>query len=179
MKILKKNENSVLWLKSNKKNIIKNIKLEAEKFKINSDRIIFVDKLESSADYLASYKLADLFLDTFPYNAHVTGCDALYSGLPILTLCVESFASRVGASLLNTLNINELIAYSETEYVSKAYNLSVNKKKIAELKQELLKPLNILKLFNSKLYVEKVETAYIEIFERLKNKITPKNIYIK
>jgi predicted O-linked N-acetylglucosamine transferase (SPINDLY family) len=179
MKILKKNENSVLWLKSNKKNVVKNIKLEAEKFKINSDRIIFADKLESSADYLASYKLADLFLDTFPYNAHVTGCDALYSGLPILTLCGESFASRVGASLLNTLNMNELITYSETEYVSKAYNLSVNKRKITELKQELLKPLNILKLFNSKLYVEKVETAYIEIFETLKNKITPKNIYIK
>jgi predicted O-linked N-acetylglucosamine transferase (SPINDLY family) len=179
MKILKQNENSVLWLKSNKTSIIKNIKLEAEKFKINSDRIIFADRLESSSDYLASYKLADLFLDTFPYNAHVTGCDALYSGLPILTLCGESFASRVGASLLNTLNMNELIAYSETEYVNKAYNLSVNKKKITELKQELLKPFTISKLFNSKLYVEKIEKAYVEIYEMLKNKITPKNIYIK
>ena len=179
MKILKKNENSVLWLKSNKTNIIKNLKLEADKFKVNSDRIIFANKLESFEDYLASYKLADLFLDTFPYNAHVTGCDALYSGLPILTLCGESFASRVGASLLNTLNMNELITYSETEYVNKAYNLSINKKKITELKQELLNPFTISKLFNSKLYVEKMETAYIEILERLKNKITPKNVYIK
>jgi predicted O-linked N-acetylglucosamine transferase (SPINDLY family) len=179
MKILKKNENSVLWLKSNKTNVIKNLKLEADKSKINSDRIIFANKLESSEDYLASYKLADLFLDTFPYNAHVTGCDALYSGLPILTLCGESFASRVGASLLNTLNMNELIAYSETEYVNKAYNLSINKKKITELKQELSNPLIISKLFNSNLYVEKIETAYIEILEGLKNKNTPKNIYIK
>lgn len=179
MKILKKNENSVLWLKSNKKNVIKNLKLEADKSKISSDRIIFANKLESSEDYLASYKLADLFLDTFPYNAHVTGCDALYSGLPILTLCGESFASRVGASLLNTLNMNELIAYSETEYVNKAYNLSINKKKIAEFKQELSNPLTIPKLFNSKLYVEKIETAYIEILEALKNKNTHKNIYIK
>jgi predicted O-linked N-acetylglucosamine transferase (SPINDLY family) len=179
MKILKKNENSVLWLKSNKTNVIKNLKLEADKSKINSDRIIFANKLESSEDYLASYKLADLFLDTFPYNAHVTGCDALYSGLPILTLCGESFASRVGASLLNTLNMNELIAYSETEYVNKAYNLSINKKKITELKQELSNPLTISKLFNSNLYVEKIETAYIEILEGLKNKNTPKNIYIK
>lgn len=179
MKILKKNENSVLWLKSNKTNVIKNLKLEADKSKISSDRIIFANKLESSEDYLASYKLADLFLDTFPYNAHVTGCDALYSGLPILTLCGESFASRVGASLLNTLNMNELIAYSETEYVNKAYNLSINKKKIAEFKQELSNPLTIPKLFNSKLYVEKIETAYIEILEALKNKNTHKNIYIK
>ena len=179
MKILKKNENSVLWLKSNKTNVIKNLKLEADKSKINSDRIIFANKLESSEDYLASYKLADLFLDTFPYNAHVTGCDALYSGLPILTLCGESFASRVGASLLNTLNMNELIAYSETEYVNKAYNLSINKKKITELKQELSNPLTISKLFNSNLYVEKIETAYIEILEGLKNKNAPKNIYIK
>ena len=179
MKILKKNENSVLWLKSNKTNVIKNLKLEADKSKINSDRIIFANKLESSEDYLASYKLADLFLDTFPYNAHVTGCDALYSGLPILTLCGESFASRVGASLLNTLNMDELIAYSETEYVNKAYNLSINKKRIAELKQELSNPLTISKLFNSNLYVEKIETAYIEILEGLKNKSTPKNIYIK
>jgi predicted O-linked N-acetylglucosamine transferase (SPINDLY family) len=99
--------------------------------------------------------------------------------LPILTLCGESFASRVGASLLNTLNMNELIAYSETEYVNKAYNLSINKKKITELKQELSNPLTISKLFNSKLYVEKIETAYIEILEGLKNKNTPKNIYIK
>ena len=179
MKILKKNENSVLWLKSNKANVIKNLKLEADKSKINSDRIIFANKLESYEDYLASYKLADLFLDTFPYNAHVTGCDALYSGLPILTLCGESFASRVGASLLNTLNMDELIAYSETEYVNKAYNLSINKKRIAELKQELSNPLTISKLFNSNLYVEKIETAYIEILEGLKNKNTPKNIYIK
>ena len=178
MRILKKNENSVLWLKSDKTNIIKNLKLEADKFKINSDRIIFANRLESSEN-LASYKLADLFLDTFPYNAHVTGCDALYSGLPILTLCGESFASRVGASLLNTLNMNELIAYSETEYVNKAYNLSINKKKITELKQELSNPLTISKLFNSNLYVEKIETAYIEILEGLKNKNTPKNIYIK
>ena len=179
MKILKKNKNSVLWLKSNKTNVIKNLKLEADKCRVESDRIIFANKLESSEDYLASYKLADLFLDTFPYNAHVTGCDALYSGLPILTLCGESFASRVGASLLNTLNMNELIAYSETEYVNKAYNLSINKKKIKELKQELSNPLTISKLFNSKLYVEKIETAYIEILEGLKNKNTPKNIYIK
>ena len=179
MKILKKNENTVLWLKSNKINIIKNIKLEAEKLEINADRIIFVNRLESSEDYLASYKLADLFLDTFPYNAHVTGCDALYSGLPILTLCGESFASRVGASLLNTLNMNELIAYSATEYIDKAYNLSTNKKKIRELKQELLKPSTISRLFNSKLYVEKIETAYIEIFDTFKNKINPKNVYIK
>lgn len=179
MKILKKNENSVLWLKSNKTNVIKNLKLEADKCRVESDRIIFANKLESSEDYLASYKLADLFLDTFPYNAHVTGCDALYSGLPILTLCGESFASRVGASLLNTLNMNELIAYSETEYVNKAYNLSINKKKIKELKQKLSNPLTISKLFNSKLYVEKIETAYIEILEGLKNKNTPKNIYIK
>ena len=179
MKILKKNENSVLWLKSNKTNVIKNLKLEADKSKINSDRIIFANRLKSSEDYLASYKLADLFLDTFPYNAHVTGCDALYSGLPILTLCGESFASRVGASLLNSLNMNELIAYSETEYVNKAYDLSINKKKITELKQELSNPLTIPKLFNSKLYVEKIETAYIEILEALKNKNTHKNIYIK
>jgi predicted O-linked N-acetylglucosamine transferase (SPINDLY family) len=179
MKILKKNENSVLWLKSNKSNVIKNIKSEADKLNINSDRIIFANKIESSAEYLASYKLADLFLDTFPYNAHVTGCDALYSGLPILTLCGESFASRVGASLLNTLNMNELIAYSETEYIKKAYDLSISKEKIAKLKKELLKPENISKLFNSRLYVEKIETAYIEIFEKFKNKIPPRNIYIK
>jgi predicted O-linked N-acetylglucosamine transferase (SPINDLY family) len=178
MKILKKNENSVLWLKSNRTNVIKNLKLEADKLKVNSDRIIFANKLESSEDYLASYKLADLFLDTFPYNAHVTGCDALYSGLPILTLCGESFASRVGASLLNTLNMNELITYSETEYVNKAYNLSINKKKITELKQELLNPFTISKLFNSKLYVKNLELAYLEIYKKNKKNLKSENIYI-
>lgn len=179
MKILKKNENSILWLNSNKQNVIKNLKSEAEKLKINSNRIIFKNRIKYFDEYLSSYKLADLFLDTFPYNAHVTASDALYSGLPILTLCGESFASRVGASLLNTMNMNELIAYSETEYVNKAYNLSIDKKKITELKKELSKSSTISKLFNSKLYVEKIEIAYTKIFEKFKNKIAPENIYIK
>jgi predicted O-linked N-acetylglucosamine transferase (SPINDLY family) len=93
-------------------------------------------------------------------------------------LCGESFASRVGASLLNTLNMNELITYSETEYVNKAYNLSINKKKIAELKQELLNPFTISKLFNSKLYVKNLELAYLEIYKKNKKNLKSENIYI-
>ena len=86
----------------------KNLKDEIEKRNINSNRLIFADKILIK-EHRARLKFADLFLDTFPYNAHTTCNDALWAGVPVLTMMGDSFPSRVAASLLNTSNLNELV----------------------------------------------------------------------
>ena len=99
--ILKKTENSVLWLLKDNNFSQNNLKLLIEKNGIDPSRLIFDENLKIE-DHLQRIKFADLFLDTFPYNAHTTCSDALRVGIPVLTLKGNSFASRVAASLLNT-----------------------------------------------------------------------------
>ena len=115
MSLLKKVKNSILWLyKSNKYSMI-NLKKEAEKQGIQSKRIIFADRV-SNEDHLARIKFADLFLDTFNYNAHTTASDALWGGVPIVTKQGKSFSARVCSSLLTALDLVELITKNNVEY---------------------------------------------------------------
>jgi predicted O-linked N-acetylglucosamine transferase (SPINDLY family) len=92
-------------------------------------------------DHLARCTLADLFLDTFPYNGHTTCFDALYSGLPVVTLYGDTFASRVCYSLLNDLGLEILAANSESEYLSKAKFLASNPKELMDVKNNLISKL--------------------------------------
>ena len=108
MKILKKIEGSVLWLIKDSNEGTNNLKKEANKRGINPDKIIFAKRMTIS-EHLARHKMADLFIDTFPYTAHTTCSDALWSGLPVITLMGQSFASRVIGSLLNAIGLKELI----------------------------------------------------------------------
>jgi predicted O-linked N-acetylglucosamine transferase (SPINDLY family) len=178
MKILKKNQESILWLLSDNKNVIYNLKLEAEKRGIKKDRLIFCNKL-TNEDHLARYKLADLFLDTIPYNAHVTANDALWCGVPVLTLIGASFASRVGASILNALNMKELIAHSKTEFEDIASSIYKDPKKFKSIKQKLLNNKINTTFFNTKLYTKNLELAYLDIYKKNKKNLKPENIYIK
>jgi protein O-GlcNAc transferase len=120
-----------------------------------------------------------LFLDTFPCGAHTTANDVLWAGTPLLTLMGESFASRVSASLLSSMNMGELITYSEKEYEDLAVNLSNDNKKIFEIKQRLTKEKDNTKLFNSQLYTKNIELAYLEIFNNFKKNLEPTNVYIE
>ena len=115
MKILKQVKGSVLWLLEDNPTATNNLKLEANKRNIDSARIIFAKRTKMS-DHLARHKVADLFIDTLPYNAHTTASDGLWVGLPFLTLVGDTFASRVGASMLKAIGLPELITYSENEY---------------------------------------------------------------
>ena len=102
MKILKQVKGSVLWLLEDNLTATNNLKLEANKRDIDAKRIIFARRMKMS-DHLARHKVADLFIDTLPYNAHTTASDGLWVGLPFLTLVGDTFASRVGASMLNAI----------------------------------------------------------------------------
>jgi predicted O-linked N-acetylglucosamine transferase (SPINDLY family) len=115
MRILAKVEGSVLWLLKDSNLATENLRKEACKHGIDAKRIVFAERM-ALADHLSRHYNADLFLDTIPYNAHTTTSDALWAGLPVLTLLGQSFASRVSASLLNAINMPEFLAHSEEEY---------------------------------------------------------------
>lgn len=156
MHILNTVENSVLWLLEDNQYATLNLVNEAKNFGIDAKRIIFAKHLPIE-EHLARHNLADLFLDTFPYNAHTTASDALFAGLPLLTLNGQSFASRVGTSLLTAVNLPEFITESLESYRNKAIELALNKQTLHEAKEKLLNNQEQLKLFNSIAYTKDLE----------------------
>jgi protein O-GlcNAc transferase len=175
--ILRETNNSVIWLSESNNISQKNLKQEAIIRKIDPERIIFC-KRTSSQEHIKRYQLADLFLDTFPYGAHTTANEALFSGLPIVTIIGESFQSRVCSSLLATVDLKELITNSYKEYENLAINIAKNPQKLQSIKENLRTNINNSPLFKTKFYTENLEKAYINIYERHNNNLKPENIYI-
>ena len=177
MNILKQNQDSLLWLLEDNIFSKKNLLIEAEKRKVDKSRIVFSNRL-GLEDHLERIKLADLFLDTYPYTAHTTCSDALRSGLPVLTLKGRTFASRVASSLLQSLGLKELITNSIVEYESLANEYCKNVKKIKEIKDKIKKNLNNSKLFNSMLYTKNLEKGYLKAYNQYKTSRNKNNIII-
>jgi predicted O-linked N-acetylglucosamine transferase (SPINDLY family) len=136
MHILKQVPKSVLWLLADNEWAKDNLCREARKNGIKKDRLIFAPRV-MPADYLARYQLADLFLDTHPFNGGTTANDALFMGLPLLTLSGRTFASRMAGSLLTNLELPELITHGLQEYKNKAIALARNKNEYMEIKNRL------------------------------------------
>jgi len=176
--ILNEVHESVLWLLEDNPESINNIKNEAYLRGINPNRIIAAKRM-NLPEHLARHRCADLFLDTNPYNAHTTASDALWAGLPILTLMGNSFPSRVGASLLNAIELPELITKSNEEYVNKAIELAKNPQKLAVIKIKLMKNKLTTALFDTDLYTSNIEMAYEIMHERYHSNLSLDNIYIK
>jgi predicted O-linked N-acetylglucosamine transferase (SPINDLY family) len=178
MNILKRVEKSVLVICEENSQVINNLRIEADKNKINNERLFFVKYLKKS-DYLARYKAVDLFLDTTPYNGASTVSDALSVGLPVITCMGKSFASRQAASLLHSLNLDELITESIFDYEKLAIELALEKTKFNNLKKKLNENLSQSLLFNNKSYTLNLEKAYSLVYKNFKKNIKPKDIYIK
>ena len=175
--ILKKVPKSILWLISDKNDVKENLKLEFKKKNVEPDRIIFSDKLHIS-EHLARIKFADLFLDTFPYNAHTSCSDSIWAGLPVLTLEGDSFQSRVASSLLKTSGLNELIAKNKEEYIRKAVHIAKNKEHLNYLKNKLINSRESNPLFDNKSFANNIEKAYLIVLEKYFNKEDPEDIYL-
>jgi predicted O-linked N-acetylglucosamine transferase (SPINDLY family) len=122
--------------------------------------------------------LADLFLDTLPYNAHATTSDALQVGLPVLTQIGESFASRVAASLISSVDMQELITESQEQYEESAIELATNPEKLKAIKDKLDIQLKSSPLYNTPLYTKQLEAAYLEMYERYQQKLEPDHVYV-
>ena len=177
MRILKATDGSVLWLLVNNINAAKNLKKEAVKLGINEDRLIFANYIPNE-EHLKRIQLADLFIDTLPYNAHTTASDALRMGLPVLTCIGDSFAGRVAASLLNAVRLPELITTSQDQYESLAIALAKNPEKMKIIKDKLINNLNKTTLYDAALYTRNLEVAYSVMYKRFKNKIDLNDIKI-
>ena len=176
-RILKSVEGSVLIIYANdelsKTNLAKEISLRG----VDSSRLIFGERLNRDK-YLARYRAADLFLDTFPCNAGTTASDALKMGLPLLTLKGYSFHSREGASILSALNLPELITNTSEEYEALAIELATNPEKLKIIKDKLVNNLSTAPLYNTPLFTKNLETAYTEMYERHHKGLEPDHIYV-
>ena len=175
--ILNQVPKSVLWLLSDNDDAIQNLKIEFKKKKIDPKRIIFGTKVPIT-EHLERIKFADLFLDTFPYNAHTSCSDSIWAGLPILTLEGDSFQSRVASSLLKTTGLNELISKNEKEYVDKAVHIAKNKEYLNQLKNKLLTSKDSNPLFDNKSFAHNIEKAFSIVFEKHINEKDPEDIYL-
>jgi predicted O-linked N-acetylglucosamine transferase (SPINDLY family) len=176
--ILNKVNDSVLWLLEFDEISKKNILGEANKRNIKTNKIIFSKRIKFDEN-LSRTQNADLFLDTYPYNAHTTARDFLWSGVPVLTLCGKTFASRVGYSLLSALNLSdELTCFDKREYEEKAIMLSTNKLYYEQLRNKLAINKVSEPLFNTSLYTKNIEDAFKRIYERDKLNLPAENIYI-
>jgi predicted O-linked N-acetylglucosamine transferase (SPINDLY family) len=127
---------------------------------------------------LARHRFADLFLDTLPYNAHTTASDALWAGLPLLTLIGDTFAGRVAASLLTAVGLPELITTTPQEYEELAIELATNPERLAMVKDKLASNRATAPLFDTRRYTRHIEAAYIAMYERHKANLPPDHIVV-
>ena len=171
-------DGSVLWLLADNPSAKQNLLQEAQTRGLDPKRLIFADRMPLP-EHLARHRQADLFLDTWPYNAHTTASDALWAGLPVLTLLGKSFASRVAASLLNAIGLPELITKTQAEYESMAIELAHNPEILVLIKEKLNANRLRAPLFDTPLFTKHLELAYTKMHEQHHAKLAPDNLWIR
>ena len=176
-RILMAVEGSVLWLLQDSDKAASNVRIEAAHRGLNPQRIIFAPRMDLE-DHLARHRLADLFLDTLPCNAHTTASDALWAGLPVLTLPGQTFAGRVASSLLTAIELPELIAKSVQDYESIAVYLGHHPNALGALKSKLNANRLSRPLFDTARYTEKLEFAFREMHRRYISSAPPTHLVI-
>jgi predicted O-linked N-acetylglucosamine transferase (SPINDLY family) len=177
VKILLAVEGSVLWLYEDNPFAVSNLKREVVARGLDAERLIFAGRMDS-ADHLARYKSADLFLDTTPCNAHTTASDALWAGLPVLTLAGESFAARVAASLNAAVGLSDLTVETQEEYEALAIQLASNPSSLQEIKAQLVENLLTAPLFDTLLFTKNLEAGYEKAFERYQQDLPLEHIHV-
>jgi protein O-GlcNAc transferase len=160
MKLLRSLPGSVLWLRAPTEEARENLRSEAQARAVDPDRLVFAPHVACMAEHLGRHSLADLYLDTFPYNAHSTACDALWAGIPVLTCMGTGFASRAAASALTAAGLSELITHSLEEYERLAFDLARRPERLRELRARLARRRSSAPLFDTLGYCRGIETAY-------------------
>jgi predicted O-linked N-acetylglucosamine transferase (SPINDLY family) len=163
MRILTAVKNSVLWLFADNPFAEANLKKEAILRGVDSNRLIFAKNLPRDK-YLARLKMADLFLDTYPYNAGTTASDALWVGLPLISFLGKSFASRMCGSILKSANLSELVAESQKDYEKLAIQLASNHEKLDLIKQKM-RNIKETPLFDIRTFTKNIEGEYLKIYQ--------------
>lgn len=175
MRLLTEVEGSVLWLMSGGAAAEANLRREAESRGVAGTRLHFAERLPHD-EHLARQKVADLFLDTFAVNAHTTCSDALWAGLPVLTLPGQQFAARVAASLLSAMNLPELIAKDAADYEARALHLAQDPEALLALRTLVARNRRVAPLFDTRLYTQDLEAAYDAVFETWRQGLSPTHL---
>ena len=168
--VLNRVEGSVLWLLEDNPWASMNLRREATARGLDPRRLIFAKRIPL-AEHLARHRLADLFLDTFPCNAHTTASDALWAGLPLITMAGEAFASRVAASLLHAVGLSDLAVNNPKQYQDLAISLGNNALSLKSIKVRLSANLAQSPLFDIKKYVHDLEHLYISVVKSASNEL--------
>jgi predicted O-linked N-acetylglucosamine transferase (SPINDLY family) len=177
MRLLRQIDGSVLWLLGGNNDLERNLRKEAEDRGVNAARLIFATRV-AYANYLARFRLADLFLDTFPFNAGTTASDALWAGLPLVTCSGETFASRMAGSLLRAVGLPEMVTESTSAYEALVCKLARNPDLMAAIRNKLAANLTSYPLFNTQLFTRHIEKAYTAIWERHRARLPAQDIHI-
>jgi protein O-GlcNAc transferase len=178
MRLLHQVEGSVLWLLRANEGAERNLRKEAQRRGIDPSRLVFAGRLPP-AEHLARHRLADLFLDTLPYNSHTTASDALWVGLPVLTCKGGAFAGRVAASLLHAVGVPELITANLEDYQTLALKLARDPALLAEIKAKLLRNRNTYPLFNTQRFARHIKAAYTTMWEAWQRGEVPKSFSVE
>jgi protein O-GlcNAc transferase len=166
MRLLKTVDGSVLWLKSPNSSAIVNFRREANARGVAPERLVFAPRLTQAKDHLTRLQLADLFLDTRPYNAHATACDALWAGVPVVTCLGNTFPGRVAASVLHAIGLTELVTSSLPEYEGLAAALALDPDRLATIKAKLMRKRGTEPLFDTGRFTRDLESAYTIMWKR-------------
>jgi protein O-GlcNAc transferase len=178
MRILGKVDGSVLWLAEVGPEAARNLRSEAAARGVDPARVIFAQRLPLLADHLARLRSADLFLDTLPYNAHVTASHALWAGVPVLTCLGGTFAGRVAASLLRAVDLPELITETPEAYERFAVELAANPARLAEIRLRLADNRLASPLFDTRLFTRHIEAVYTAVHERHLADLPPTHVQV-
>jgi predicted O-linked N-acetylglucosamine transferase (SPINDLY family) len=177
MRLLARVPGSVLWLISCNPGTRARLSSEAEARGIDPGRLVFAPRRDL-ADHLARHRLADLFLDTLPYNAHTTTSDAMWAGLPVLTAKGESFAGRVAASLLTAAGLLELITENPTDYEALALKLAQDHGLLGRYRQRLAETRDSCALFDTDRFRRNIEAAYTKMWQRAEAGLPPESFSV-
>jgi protein O-GlcNAc transferase len=179
MRIMRRVADSVLWLSASNPLAAANLRQEALRHGVASERLVFAGYMASSEEHLARLRLADLFLDTRPYNAHATALDALWAGLPVLTCLGEGFAGRVAASLLRAIKLPELVTATSQEYEDLAVELAGDPGLMADIRRRLAENRDTTPLFDTALLCRHIEGGYFQMHQRHVAGLLPDHLFVE
>jgi len=162
MRILQRLPDSVLWLAADSEPVRDNLRIAALRHGIASERLVFASRLPP-AEHLARYPLADLCLDTLPSSGGANAADALWAGVPLLTQAGDSYAGRLGGSLLHAIGLPELVTRSDRSYENKAVQLASRPQQLARLRRRLVKNRDRTPLFDTAALVRHLEQLYLQV----------------
>jgi protein O-GlcNAc transferase len=178
MRLLAAVEGSVLWLSTMNARATANLRAAASDRGIDPERLVFARRAPLLADHLARHRLADLFVDTLPYNAHTTASDALWAGLPVLTCLGDAFAGRVAASQLHAIGLAELVTTNLADYEALALKLAREPALLQSIKEKLARNRLVYPLYDTDRFRRHIEAAYTIMWETWRRGERPRSFRV-